>query len=98
MKNALPARPFAVAPLILVFSLVASLALPAVAAEVPRIRPDEVNALLGSPDLILLDVRAKSHWEKTDRKIRGARRVDPDKVEDWTGTIGREARVVLYCE
>lgn len=80
------------------FLLLVGLSVPAFGAQVPRMSTEKLNGLLGAPDLVVLDVRANSHWNQTGQKIRGARRVDPQKLEDWSGTIGREAQVVLYCE
>jgi hypothetical protein len=78
--------------------LLAGWSAPAFGAQVPRMSPEQLNGLLGAPDLVVLDVRADSHWEKTGQKVRGARRVDSGRLEDWAGSIGRDARVVLYCE
>jgi hypothetical protein len=91
-------RRFPIARFVFPLLLGLGLAFPAFAQEVPRIEPDRLEALLGAPDLVLLDVRAESQWRKSDRKIRGARRVNPDRPETWIGSLGRESRIVLYCE
>ena len=52
----------------------------------PRISNDELKTKLGSPDVVLLDVRAKNDWERSDENIAGAVRMDPQTVDAWTGT------------
>ena len=67
------------------------------ANDVPRISKDELKAKLGSPDVVLLDVRAKNDWEGSDEKITGAVRMDPQTVDAWTGTLPKDKEIVLYC-
>jgi rhodanese-related sulfurtransferase len=67
------------------------------AKDVPRITKEELKAKLGSPDLVLLDVRAKSDWEKSDEKITGAVRMNPETVDTWAGTMPKDKEIVLYC-
>ena len=43
----------------------------AMSADVPRMTTDELKALLGNPDLVILDVRASSDWTASDLKIKG---------------------------
>jgi len=65
--------------------------------DVPRISKDELKAKLGSSDVVLLDVRAKADWEKSDKKITGAVRKDPQTVDAWAGTLPKDKEIVLYC-
>jgi rhodanese-related sulfurtransferase len=65
--------------------------------DVPRITEEELKAKLGSPDLVLIDVRTGSDWEKSDEKITGALRMDPENVDTWVGTLSKDKEVVLYC-
>lgn len=65
--------------------------------EVPRIPKDELKAKLGSPDLVLLDVRAKNDWEGSDQKIAGAVRMDPLTIDTWAGTLPKDKEIVVYC-
>ncbi|HAM51052.1 MAG TPA: hypothetical protein DCP92_10325 [Nitrospiraceae bacterium] len=67
------------------------------AKDVPRITKEELKAKLGSPDLVLLDVRAKNDWEKSDEKITGAVRMNPETVDTWAGTLPKDKEIVLYC-
>jgi len=67
------------------------------AKDAPRISKDALKARLGSPDLVLLDVRAGSDWEKSGEKIAGAVRMDPETVDDWSDTLPKDKEIVLYC-
>lgn len=65
--------------------------------DVPRIAIDELKAKLGSSDMVLLDVRAKNDWDKSNEKITGAVRMDPETVDAWAGTLPKDKDIVLYC-
>jgi 3-mercaptopyruvate sulfurtransferase SseA len=67
------------------------------ANDVPRISKDELKAKLGSPDVVLLDVRAKKDWEGSNEKITGAVRMDPQTVDTWAGTLPKDKEIILYC-
>ena len=67
------------------------------AQAVPRISKDELKSKLGSPDVILIDVRAKNDWEKSDEKITGAIRMDPEAVDVWAATLSKDKEIILYC-
>lgn len=67
------------------------------ANDVPRISKDELKAKLGSPHVVLLDVRAKGDWEASDQKISGALRMDPQTVDAWAGTLPKNKEIILYC-
>jgi hypothetical protein len=66
-------------------------------ADVPRMTKDELQALLGNPDLILLDVRSGSDWKDSDLKIQGAIREEPEQIKSWSEKYSKEKIVVLYC-
>jgi hypothetical protein len=65
--------------------------------DVPRVLKDDLKAALGSPDLVLIDVRAQNDWEKSGEKITGAVRMDPKTVDTWAGTLPKDKEIVLYC-
>jgi hypothetical protein len=66
-------------------------------ADVPRITKDELKALLGKPDVILLDVRAGNDWKDSDLKIQGAIREEPGQIKSWSQKYSKEQTIVLYC-
>nr|WP_243544986.1 rhodanese-like domain-containing protein [Pseudodesulfovibrio tunisiensis] len=65
--------------------------------EVARISPEETAALLDSPDVTIIDVRALRDWNSGDAMIRGAIRRDPAKARDWGRDLDRDREIILYC-
>jgi rhodanese-related sulfurtransferase len=67
------------------------------AQDVPRVSKDQLKANLGSPGLVLIDVRTESDWKKSNEKITGAVRMDPETVDAWAATLPKEKEIILYC-
>ena len=67
------------------------------AGDVPRISKEELNKKLCTPDLIILDVRVAGSWDKSNQTIKCSKRVDPDNVAAWSGTLPKNKEIVLYC-
>ena len=66
--------------------------------EVPRITKEELRSLLGNPDVIAVDVRIEDHWKKSQWKIKGAIREDPEKdINTWTDKYPKDKTLVFYC-
>ncbi len=70
---------------------------PALSGDVPVIDKDELKAMLGSDDLIVLDVRAGRDWTSSELQIKGAKRGDPGDVPSWIGDVSKGKKIVLYC-
>jgi predicted sulfurtransferase len=66
-------------------------------ADAPRMTKEELKALLGQPDLIIIDVRTGSDWTASDLKIKGAVREDPENIESWANKYAKDKTLVLYC-
>jgi hypothetical protein len=62
---------------------------------VPRMSKEELKGLLGSPDVVVLDVRLDGGVAPS--RIAGALYEAPDKVDSWAGKYARGKRIVLYC-
>jgi hypothetical protein len=67
------------------------------ADDVTRISADQLKERLGSSGLVLLDARTARDWDKSDRKIVGAVRVNPQSVGTWAGNYSKDQNIVLYC-
>jgi hypothetical protein len=65
--------------------------------NVPRVSKEYLKAKLGSPDVVLIDVRAKTDWDKSNEKITGAVRMEPETVDTWSETLPKDKEIVLYC-
>ena len=66
-------------------------------AKAPRIEKDALNARIGQPDVIVLDVRALTDWLLTREKIKGAVRENPKNFNEWYGKYPKGKTIVLYC-
>lgn len=67
------------------------------AQDIPRISKDELKAKLGSPNMVLIDVRTGSDWKESGEKITGAVRMDPETVDTWAATLPKDKEIILYC-
>jgi len=66
-------------------------------ADVPRMTKDELKAMLGNPDLVMVDVRSGKDWTDSEMKIKDAVREDPRDVESWAKKYTKDKILVLYC-
>jgi len=66
-------------------------------ADAPRMSKDELKALLGKPDVVVVDVRAGGDWTSSAEKIAGAVREEPGQEDKWAGKYGKDKTLVLYC-
>ena len=67
------------------------------AQDPPRMTKEELKGLMGKPDVVIIDVRAKSDWEGSKEKIQGAVREDPKKVKDWAAKYPKDKTLIFYC-
>jgi hypothetical protein len=65
-------------------------------AGVPRMSTEELKGMLGSPDLIVVDVRRGTDWAASEFKITGAVR-QSGKDFSWAGAYPKDKTIVLYC-
>lgn len=71
---------------------------PGVAAggdDVPRMTKEELKTLLGSPEVVIVDVRFGGG--NAPRRITGSVFEDPEKVSVWSPHYPKEKKIVLYC-
>jgi rhodanese-related sulfurtransferase len=66
-------------------------------SKTPRKTKEELKSMLNHPDLIIIDVRLEDEWEKTQWKIAGAVRNDPEKVNSWVDKYPTDKTLVFYC-
>ena len=65
--------------------------------RVPRINKEELRAMLGRPDLVVLDVRVGEEWSGSDKKIQGAVRENPADLASWIKKYPKDKTLVFYC-
>jgi rhodanese-related sulfurtransferase len=68
----------------------------AFADQTPRIDKDELKAMLGNKDLVILDVRQGRDWEESRFKIKNAIRVKGDDLS-IVKNYPKDNTFVLYC-
>ncbi len=65
---------------------------------VPRISKEELRGLLGRQDALIIDVRQPEDWNKSQQKIVGAVREDPEKdIRSWATRYPKDKTIVFYC-
>jgi rhodanese-related sulfurtransferase len=69
----------------------------AAAPQIPRMTKEELKALLGSSNLVVLDLRIDPVWKASATKIPGAQREEVQNVEAWARKYPKEKTIVLYC-
>lgn len=66
--------------------------------KVPRMTKEELKSMLDHPDVIIVDVRLEDGWKKSEWKIKGAVREDPEKdIKSWADKYSKEKTLVFYC-
>lgn len=68
------------------------------ADSVQRISVDGLKALLGKPDVIILDVRTAHDWEDSKTKVKGAIREDIHNAGSWVDKYPKDKTIVFYCK
>ncbi len=63
----------------------------------PRMTKDDLKAMLGNPDLVIIDVRYGKDWTDSNLKIKGAVREDPDAFNSWANKYPKDKTLVFYC-
>ena len=63
--------------------------------EVPRMKIEELKSLLGSPDVVVLDVRFEG--KNAPKKILGSVFESPEEVDVWSPKYPKGKKIVLYC-
>ena len=82
---------------LIIFFMVGILTSFAKSPEAPRMTKDELKAMLGNPDLIIIDVRYGKDWTESDVKIKGAVREDPEAFDSWAKKYPKDKILVFYC-
>ena len=66
-------------------------------SAVATMTKEELRAKLGSPDVVIVDVRLGKDWKASEEKIKGAIRVDLAEVESLASKYPKDKTLVLYC-
>jgi hypothetical protein len=64
--------------------------------DVPRITKEEAKALLGAQNVVFIDARTDAAWGGSDRKIKGAVRLDRYDPDALLGGYARDTKFIVY--
>lgn len=69
----------------------------AMAQDIPRMTQEELKAMLGATDLVIIDIRSGRDWSSSESKIKGAVREAPGKAASWAEKYQKDKTLVVYC-
>ena len=81
---------------VLSLGVVLAMVVPAMSQEIPRISKEDLQEMLGRPDVVIVDVRTDSDGKESPVKVKGAVREEPDKVDSWIEKYPKNKILVLY--
>jgi rhodanese-related sulfurtransferase len=87
----------AVAFLLIIFAALLAGCWTSPESDVKRVDKDTVKGWLDDPAVMIIDVRASRDWSDSDKKIQGALRRNPNKVDSWAKDLPKDKKIVLYC-
>ncbi len=67
------------------------------AGDAPRMPKEELKAMLGNPDLVIIDCLVGDQWKTVNQKLPGAVHEDPDNVDAWADKYPKDKTIVTYC-
>jgi rhodanese-related sulfurtransferase len=70
---------------------------PAFAGTVGMMEIQELKQLLGSDDIVILDVRTGRDWSTSEFKIPEAIRATSNEFDTWGNQFPKDKKIVLYC-
>ena len=82
---------------LLIFFMVVGCTMFERSVDAPRMTKEELKAMLGNPNLIIIDVRYGKDWTDSDLKIRGAVREDPEAFDSWANKYPKDKTLLFYC-
>ena len=70
---------------------------PDVSGDAPRITIEELNSMLGDPNLVIIDSLVGDQWATVAQKLPGAVHENPEDVESWADKYPKDKVIVTYC-
>jgi rhodanese-related sulfurtransferase len=85
--------------LLAVSLVMASLIAPVAIAQdsISRMTKEELKARLDDSSLVIVDARSSRNWDASDRKIKGAVRVEPRDASKLPEAYSKDQTLVFYC-
>lgn len=47
--------------------------------------------------MVILDLRRNADYDKDTLTMPAARRLDPDKIAEWSSTLPKDKEILLFC-
>jgi hypothetical protein len=66
------------------------------AEKAPRMTKEGLKSKLGSPDLVVVDIRLEEQWKFSNRKIPGAVHENPAVPDTWMNKYPKDKTLVFY--
>ena len=63
----------------------------------PRVSKEELRAMMGRPETVIIDVRTEAGWRASRQKIKGAVRENPLDPTPWASKYQTERVLIFYC-
>ncbi|MCI5166300.1 MAG: hypothetical protein D3903_09435 [Candidatus Electrothrix sp. GM3_4] len=82
--------------LIFVYLLLSATSLLA-ADDVQLMSAEELKGNLNAENISILDARSERGWSNSDVKIPGALRATWDNFDEWSSSLPKDNKLVLYC-
>ncbi len=92
-------KPILISALVAVLLLIALAgysAPPSSVEQVPRLTKEAVKAMLGKPDVVIVDIRYIKQYEQSDKKLPGAVFVQPENFDEFVKNHPKDKTYVLY--
>ncbi|MCI5138011.1 MAG: hypothetical protein D3922_06265 [Candidatus Electrothrix sp. AR1] len=67
------------------------------AADVQFMSAEELKKNLNAENISILDVRSERGWSNSKVKIPGAVRARWDNFDEWSASLPKDNKLVLYC-
>jgi hypothetical protein len=64
--------------------------------EIPRISKEKVRAMMGNPDVVILDCRPEEQWKSSEQKLPGAVYENPLQVKLWAQKYSKDKTIIIY--
>ena len=61
-----------------------------------RMTKEQLKPLLGSKDLVVIDIRLDEQWRFSNRKIPGAVHENPTVPSEWMNKYPKDKTIVFY--
>jgi len=64
--------------------------------EIPRISKEQLRAMMGDPNVVIIDCRLEEQWKSSDRKLPGAVYENPLQVKSWAEKYSKDKTIIIY--